>query len=198
MYQEIVVGILPNAKESIHLEDYPIAGNIDQELLLNMIKLRDLCSLGLAIRNENSLPVRQPLAYVATNLKDLELQQVLKEELNCKEVRFQESFEGLASKFSENGTVALDINLTQELTEEGQLADLTRKIQNARKNAGLTMGQKVVTYYSTDSSSVKGFITKFESSINKITSLESLTSKDNIEGETVKFLGDKFNVQFEL
>jgi isoleucyl-tRNA synthetase len=198
MYQEIVVGILPNAKESIHLEDYPIAGNIDQELLLNMTKLRDLCSLGLAIRNENSLPVRQPLAYVATNLKDLELQQVLKEELNCKEVRFQESFEGLASKFSENGTVALDINLTQELTEEGQLADLTRKIQNARKNAGLTMGQKVVTYYSTDSSSVKGFITKFESSINKITSLESLTSKDNIEGETVKFLGDKFNVQFEL
>jgi isoleucyl-tRNA synthetase len=198
MYQEIVVGILPNAKESIHLEDYPIAGSIDQELLLNMTKLRDLCSLGLAIRNENSLPVRQPLAYVATNLKDLELQQVLKEELNCKEVRFQESFEGLASKFSENGTVALDINLTQELTEEGQLADLTRKIQNARKNAGLTMGQKVVTYYSTESSNVKGFITKFESSINKITSLESLTSKDNIEGETVKFLGDKFDVRFEI
>jgi isoleucyl-tRNA synthetase len=198
MYQEIVVGILPNAKESVHLEDYPIAGKIDEELLLNMTKLRDLCSLGLAIRSEHNLPVRQPLSKVLTTLKDTQLQEVLRDELNCKEVAYSEEFDGYVVKESNNGKVAIDINLTQELTEEGQLADLTRKVQNARKNAGLTMGQKVVTHYSTESDVIKTFVNKFNSEINTITSLQSLQTKEGIEGETVKFLGDKFVIQFEI
>jgi isoleucyl-tRNA synthetase len=192
MYQEIVVDVLPNAKESVHLEDYPRVNKINTVLLSEMTKLRELCSLGLAIRSENSHAVRQPLALVVTDLDNTELREVLKEELNCKEVKFSTDFEGLVSKTCEFGTVALNVELTQELTEEGQLADLTRKIQNARKNGGHTMGVKVDAVISTDSEAVQSFITKYKDQISSITSLNSIEFATVEAGEKVKFLGEQF------
>jgi isoleucyl-tRNA synthetase len=209
MYQEIVVGILPNAQESVHLEDYPIHGNINHELLTNMSKLRDLCSLGLAIRSENGLAVRQPLSLVATDLVDEALQSVLKDELNCKEVIYTKDFDNLISKTSENGTVAINIELTKELQEEGQLADLTRKVQNARKNVGMTMGQQAKAYYSivktdeTDESLVIEFLTKYNTKICETTALVTLVNLKEVDPtdfkqEKIKFLAHSLILYFDI
>jgi isoleucyl-tRNA synthetase len=199
MYQEIVVDVLPNAKESVHLEDYPQILDFDIELLNQMTKLRGLSSLGLAIRSENNLAVRQPLALVATDLEDKELIEVLKEELNCKKVISTKDFTNLIVKESEFGIVGLDIQLTQELLEEGQLADLSRKIQNARKNGGLTMGQKVNSFYYTENQEIIEFLNKYNSNICEITSLSSFDKTNHeLVGEKIKFLGETFIIKFQI
>ncbi len=198
MYQEIVRDVIPHALESVHLEDFPISGEVDEDLLIQMAKLRELCSLGLAIRSENNLPVRQPLSRVITDLDDTELQQVLKEELNCKEVQSSVDFNNTIVKEGVSGKVGLVTELTQELLEEGQLADLTRKIQNARKNAGLQMGQKAVCNFSTTSDEVLEFVTKFKDQISTITALSDIKFQELSEGEKVKFLGENTLINFEL
>jgi isoleucyl-tRNA synthetase len=196
MYQEIVVDVLASAKESVHLEDYPSTSKIDQALLDNMSKLRELCSLGLAIRSENNLAVRQPLSIVVTDLENAELQKVLQEELNCKEVKYTSDFSSYVTKESSNGKVGLNIELSQDLLEEGQLADLTRKIQNARKNAGLQMGQKADCTINTESQSISAFINKYQDKINTITSLNSIIIESGENGEKVKFLGELMFISF--
>ena len=44
----------------------------------------------------------------------------------------------------------MDTNLTDELIKDGALRELTRALQEARKKAGLAVGQKVALTYKTD------------------------------------------------
>lgn len=196
MYQEIVVDILPEAKESVHLEDFPIQVTVDIDLLDEMTKLRELCSLGLAIRSENKLSVRQPLAKCFSDLKNPELLKVLQDELNCKDSEYTENFEGITYKESNIGKVGIDTILTPELQEEGHLADLTRKIQNARKNTGLQMGQLCDAKFSTESKEVSDLIQKLSEEICSITSLSSAEIVNSNIGEKFKFLGSEVYVDF--
>ncbi|MGL4758104.1 MAG: isoleucine--tRNA ligase [Patescibacteria group bacterium] len=197
MYQEIVVGILPEAKLSVHLEDYPKQQQFETTLLEDMQKLRELCSLGLAIRSEQNLAVRQPLAKVVTDLSNSELREVLKEELNCKEVEFVEDFEGYVVKESSYGKVGIDTNLSEELIEEGQLADLCRKIQNSRKNSGLQMGEAAKCIYYTSESKIEDFITKNSPKISSTTALSSLEKGTDSKGEKLKFMGSELYISFD-
>ncbi len=63
-YQNIVVGHLDSALESVHFENYPEADEslIDEELERDMDLLLELVSLGRAARNTAQLKIRQPLA----------------------------------------------------------------------------------------------------------------------------------------
>ena len=203
IYQSIVVDVLEDAKESVHLEDYPTFTTVDSDLLQKMELVRQLSSLGLAIRSENNLAVRQPLKTVVTNLDNIELQEILKEELNCKEVIYTTDFVNYTTREMDKWIIGLDINLTEELLEEGQLADLTRKIQNARKNSGLTMGQVVKANFRTESQTIVNFLNKYSLEICKTTSLESLeqstedlTANENSKIEKIKFLDSLIYFKF--
>jgi isoleucyl-tRNA synthetase len=64
MYQNLVVGaVAPGAKESVHLEDWPEAdvGAIDERLSRKVDTVRSFVSLGLQVRTQAKLKVRQPL-----------------------------------------------------------------------------------------------------------------------------------------
>ncbi len=81
-------------KESVHLEDYPVCEEsmIDEKIEKRMDLVRDLISLGRYVREEAKIKVRQPIseALIDGKNKDLinDLTQLIKEELNVKEVIF--------------------------------------------------------------------------------------------------------------
>lgn len=64
MYQNLVVGNLPDAKESVHLTDFPAwdAARIDAELESDMREVMQAVQLGRACRNTANIKVRQPIA----------------------------------------------------------------------------------------------------------------------------------------
>lgn len=93
IYQNIVVGHLDSAQESVHFEDYPEPDEslIDEKLESDMDLLLDLVGLGRAARNTAQLKIRQPLAkaiVVGGRELPLDLIDLLKDELNIKDIEF--------------------------------------------------------------------------------------------------------------
>jgi isoleucyl-tRNA synthetase len=58
--------------------------------------------------------------------------------------------EGLAVAEEKGVVVAVDVSLTPELVREGLARDLVRRIQTLRKDAGLNLDDRIVTYYDAD------------------------------------------------
>jgi len=82
-------------KESVHLEDYPLAEArlIDADLNIAMQEVIDIVSLGRSARNEANIKNRQPLnkimVYSANNINlNAELVQIIADDLNVKNVEF--------------------------------------------------------------------------------------------------------------
>ena len=89
-------------EESVHLTDFPTLDNInsDDALMAEMDFLQDLCSAGKFIREEKNLRNRLPLAsltLVGATLKP-EYQEIVKDELNVKEVKFDSNLAAYADK----------------------------------------------------------------------------------------------------
>lgn len=124
---------------SVHLEDWPVVNPsyLDEKLLQDMKRTRDIVSLCLEARAQVSLPVRQPLARVTVTLPEGKLEEdfvaLIAEEINVKEVLFQKGDLG----------IVLDTELTPELKGEGLARELSRVLNDARKKAGLTIQDRV-------------------------------------------------------
>ena len=91
--------------ESVHLTDYPQLADIrlDEKLVNEMDFLQDLCSAGKFIREEKNLRNRLPLAgltVVGDNLGFLnaQYQDIIKDELNVKEIRIDNNLAAYAAK----------------------------------------------------------------------------------------------------
>ncbi len=96
LYLNLVGSIDPNAKESVHLEEWPRfeEGLIDEALNREMNLVMKLASLGHAARNKANRKVRQPLSEAALAVGTADEKQVvlqyadlLVDELNVKQVR---------------------------------------------------------------------------------------------------------------
>ncbi len=97
VYQNLVVSVDPDAPSSIHLCDFPRVDEslLDRDLLRRMDVVVRIVELGRAIRKENKLRVRQPLARLSVALRLDEERVWLEEfedqildELNVKEIAF--------------------------------------------------------------------------------------------------------------
>jgi isoleucyl-tRNA synthetase len=98
MYQNLVRGPWPQSQPlSVHLCAYPIADatQVDAALAEDMAMVRELVSLGLQVRSDNKLRVRQPLdrADIVVNNKALAgrlaaYEALIRDELNVKAVRW--------------------------------------------------------------------------------------------------------------
>ena len=88
--------------ESVHLCDYPTLNAIksDEKLMSEMDFVQDLCSTGKFIREEKNLRNRLPLASMTVIGASLssEYQEIVKDELNVKEVRFDDNLSNYATK----------------------------------------------------------------------------------------------------
>lgn len=139
LYQKMTGAGVMNSEipESVHLLDWPEAGVIDEAVLTQMAKTREIITAGLAERmkkteTEAQIKVRQPLAklvYAGEKLDDF-YEQIIMEEVNVKSVEHGEA-------------LMLDKTLTPELLEEGKIRELIRFVQAARKKAGLNVDDRI-------------------------------------------------------
>ena len=139
LYQKMTGAGVVNSEipESVHLLDWPEAGVIDEAVLTQMAKTREIITAGLAERmkkteTEAQIKVRQPLAklvYAGEKLDDF-YEQIIMEEVNVKSVEHGEA-------------LVLDKTLTPELLEEGKIRELIRFVQAARKKAGLNVDDRI-------------------------------------------------------
>lgn len=126
LYQKLTGG------ESVHLLDWPVAGNVNELVVNEMETVREYVNTGLSIRARERQKVRQPLASVAVPKlgQFVDFEDILCEELNVKSVKIGEEFE-------------LNLVITPELKSEGISREIIRHIQSARKQAGLNVDDRI-------------------------------------------------------
>ena len=198
---------------SVHLTDWPDAEALpaDDELVVTMDRVRQVCSSALALRKANGLRVRQPLSQLLVAALDApslsEFAAIIGDEVNVKRVELTADVEAhggfelvvnarvagprlggdvqkviravkagewsttpsggvvaagvelldgeyerrlvstdpgaSAALPSNSGLVVLDIDVTPELAAEGVARDLVRIAQQARRDAGLDVSDRI-------------------------------------------------------
>ncbi len=100
---------------------------------------------------------------------------------------------------SDNGmTVALDINLTEELKREGIAREMVNRIQNLRKDMGLEVQDKIEVQLSSKEEIVKVALEENRTYICRETQANNLTLVDKIEGgETIDINDYRVNVSIK-
>ena len=170
--------------ESVHLEKWPENEKINDDLLQEMDLARKIASLGLEARAKAGIAVRQPLGALTVlggKLSD-ELQEILKDELNVKEIRLAKG-EALA--------VELSTEITPELKLEGLKREIVRNVNSLRKDAGLTIADRIVLHFETDDATLKTVMEKFAGDLLKDTlSKEIIPGRATVKNEHELQIGD--------
>ena len=155
--------------KSVHLEAWPVRikafdGKKDK-ILEKMENTRKIVELGLAKRDEAGIKVRQPLQKLTVSLPktaviDKVYIELIKDEVNVKEVEFKDCEKEIA--------VDLDLELSPELKAEGMKRELVRFINALRKEAGLTIKDRINIYWE-GSAEIKKLFNKYKIELIKDT-----------------------------
>ena len=152
---------------SVHLAEFPVADEslIEEKLNEKMEKVRDVISLGLQLRAQAKIKVRQPLAEIQILIQTLEKGQkmgeefdnMIKEELNVKNVTIIYQQPDYARENEKGGKwvegeikglhLFLDTEITPQLKLEGQAREIVRFIQEMRKQAGYEVENHIKVQY---------------------------------------------------
>ena len=193
LYRNLFHSANPEARESIHLTDFPIADEVKINSKLNSdVELAmKISSLGRAARAKVGIKVRQPLRKAVVKVETEEEKKALEnlateviEEINVKqlvvlrEVKEQEKFPSNTQDYSVANDarywVAISTELTPELIAEGVSRELVRHLQNMRRNARFDITDHIVTYYQTKEQLIKQVIDAFAVYIKQETLSEEL------------------------
>lgn len=162
-------------EESVHLANWTKVKKelINKKLEKSMKLVREITEKTHAIRKTEGIRVRQPLAKLTVTTADpslfKNLENLLRDELNIKEVIFEQGEENLE----------LDTNLTKELEEEGRARDIMRDIQKARKHLSLNQNQKVNV-------ALPDWPKQYEEEIKSRTNTNNLTKGDSLEVKSLE------------
>jgi len=127
--------------ESVHLADWPVANfMIDDELLEEMGRVRSVVSKALERRVDAGINVRQALGAMIVTIPSgkfaQEFQKLVQEEVNVKTMKIQKG----------DYAVELDLTLTPELVREGMVREIIRRVNDLRKEQGLTITDRIDLY----------------------------------------------------
>jgi isoleucyl-tRNA synthetase len=167
MWQRLKNG---NEPASIHLADWPVAsGAADERLEQQMARVREFISAGLAIRKQEGIRVRQPLASFTVPLAEplhQDLIELIRDELNVKNVITQK-----------DAPIALDLHIGTELRAEGFARELMRAVQDMRKEIGLEMGDKAHGQWHSEDAEISQAIQAHADMIMRETGLTALVNR---------------------
>ena len=146
--------------ESVHLHDWPKSDKklIDKKLEEQMDKVREVVTMGLALRKENQIRVRQPLQQLSSSViagvtLGPDLEKLIKDEVNVKVIV--------------SGEDKLDTELTQPLVYEGYARELMRQIQDMRKEAKYKLDDRIFCQWHSDGNDISEAIRKWSDEIKK-------------------------------
>ena len=151
-----------------------------------MDSVRSYINEGLSLRAKAQIKVRQPLASVSLPICPEYLVDVVKEELNVKEIKIG------------GDEVSLDFDITPELKAEGLAREVIRAVQSARKKAGLNVDDRIKLSLNSDDEALNSAIKQFEDEITKETLAESVASDSSYSyQEDVKVDGVELRLNLE-
>lgn len=169
--------------ESVHLVDWPPAGNVNEQVLEYMARTRKVIEHGLGLRMfksemQNQVKVRQPLNSLSYTGKKLEpfYEAIIAEEVNVKHINHSHP-EDLTF------TVSIDKNITPELKREGLMREIIRHVQAARKGAGLNVDDRINLELKTDNVELQEAIDTYRGVIEQET-LATLVQSNSLVNET--------------
>ncbi len=144
---------------SVHLEVWPLFGRVDDEVINSMGQVRAIVSRVLEAREESGKPVKQVLGsatvWVPSGEITQELQAVILDEVNVKSMKIEKG----------DLKVEVDMTLTPELIREGMARDITRRVNQMRKDAGFTIRDRIALKIYSDSDEVKKLFEEHASTI---------------------------------
>ena len=174
---------------SVHLKDWPEAGEIDKDLIAKMAEVRGYVNEALALRAKNGMKIRQPLASVKVpkNADTFDFTPILMEELNVKAVEYG------------GEEVDFDFELTPELRAEGLMREIIRHIQATRKKAGLNVDDRIELNFISENAEVLDAFKKFEQEISKeVLATKVEISEDELDfTQTVKVEGSEAKISLK-
>lgn len=189
LYQQLTGG------ESVHLLDWPTDNPVDERVLADMRRTRELIAGGLALRMERTddygqIKIRQPLSYASYTGERLGsyYEKIMQEELNVKRVSWVEDLakyqvSGVVNEAETEAWLELDKHLTPELEAEGLSREVIRVVQKARKDAGLSVDDRILLTLSTDDTKLNSAIDTWSDSIMA----ETLTTASLAEDQPAEY-----------
>jgi isoleucyl-tRNA synthetase len=164
IYQNLVRSAFPEALESVHLADFPVADitMIDKQLADDNRLAMKICSLGRSARAKAGIKIRQPLEKIYAGVtSDWEtraaerMASLILEELNIKELLTEKLNHIAGMEVQErwvvvsegNNAVAVFTGITMELEAEGMAREIAHRVQSMRKTAGLEITDHILFYY---------------------------------------------------
>ena len=181
--------------ESVHLLDWPTDNPVDERVLADMRRTRELIAGGLALRMERSddygqIKIRQPLSYASYTGERLGgyYEKIMQEELNVKRVSWVEDLakyqaSGVVNEAETETWLELDKHLTPALEAEGLSREVIRVVQKARKDAGLSVDDRILLTLSTDDTKLNSAIDTWSDSIMA----ETLTTASLAEDQSADY-----------
>lgn len=159
---------------SVHLSKWPVYERelISKELEEDMQLAREIVERGHAARSEAGIKVRQPLSQVSwnknfkSNAEDFS--KIILDELNVE----------IFSLVEQEGELKVDLDITidDRLQHLGDLREIHRALQQARKLAGYKQGEPVSANYYSESSAVNNLIEENLDEIKQAAALGKFTS----------------------
>ena len=189
LYQHLTGG------ESVHLLDWPTDNPVDERVLADMRRTRELIAGGLALRMERTddygqIKIRQPLSYASYTGERLGsyYEKIMQEELNVKRVSWVEDLakyqvSGVVNEAETETWLELDKHLTPALEAEGLSREVIRVVQKARKDAGLSVDDRILLTLSTDDTKLNSAIDTWSDSIMA----ETLTTTSLAEDQPAEY-----------
>ena len=145
--------------ESAHLQDWPRIDEelIDEKLEERMAIVREICSLGHAIRKEKNIGVRQALGLLEFSIvkgfpnkeKLAGFFNLIEEEVNVEQVVMADSIEkkeGFITKEKEGISVALDMRITDDLKEKNVIRETISRGRKMRGEAECKRIDRIIVW----------------------------------------------------
>jgi isoleucyl-tRNA synthetase len=183
LYQGVGGNWSDETRPSVHLEMWPqeIANEMIGDVLVTMGLVRSIVSRAMEVRDSAGMAIKQVLGEMTITVPGGKLEQayvdIICDELNVKQATVREG----------ELNVELDLVLTPALVCEGMAREITRRVNGLRKEAGLTIADRITLHVWSVAPEVKMMFDKFEENLMADTLASAVRFEQSVLEHSVTF-----------